>query len=201
MHARICPQCCGEQREVTLDCPAECPYLQQARQHETPRRIEDVPADSCFAAIDIADHFLQEHEPLLLGVWHTLAKLSRSDRELNDRELIAALANSAKSYQTLVGSGLVYERPCPGPTQQTIMDALRQLLAEFREVERQHRGYTALKDSDVLKAVVFTLRLAHMQTSGRPRSRRFLDFLRERFPDAQTAIIGPDEPGGHIIVP
>ena len=21
IHGRICPQCCGEQREVTLDCP------------------------------------------------------------------------------------------------------------------------------------------------------------------------------------
>ena len=31
VHGRICPQCCGEQREVTLDCPSDCPYLQQAR--------------------------------------------------------------------------------------------------------------------------------------------------------------------------
>ncbi len=201
MHERICPQCCGEQREVTLDCPADCPYLQQARQHEMPRRMEDIPAEQLFAAIDISDHFLHEQEPLLLGMWHTLARLSRADRDLTDRELIAALANLAKSHQTLVSSGLVYQEAMPGLTQQTIMDALRQLLAEFREVERQHRGYTTLKESDVLKALVFTLRLAHMQTSGRPRSRRFLDFLRERFPDAQTAIAGPDEPGGRIIVP
>jgi hypothetical protein len=201
MHDRICPQCCGEQREVTLDCPADCPYLQQARQHEAPRRIEDIPEEQLFAAIDISDHFLHEHEPLLLAVWHTLAKLSRSDRDLTDRELIAALANMAKSYQTLVGSGLVYQEALPGLTQQTITDALGHLLEEFREVERQHRGYTTLKDSDALTALVFTLRLAHMQTSGRPRSRRFLDFLRQRFPDALSAIAGPDEPGSRIIVP
>src|SRR5712691_3160455 len=24
VHGRICPQCCGEQREVTLDCPSDC---------------------------------------------------------------------------------------------------------------------------------------------------------------------------------
>jgi len=34
LHDRICPQCCGEQREVTLDCPSDCVYLQQAREHE-----------------------------------------------------------------------------------------------------------------------------------------------------------------------
>ena len=34
VHGRICPQCCGEQREVTLDCPSDCVYLQQAREHE-----------------------------------------------------------------------------------------------------------------------------------------------------------------------
>ena len=41
LHDRICPQCCGEQREVTLDCPPECPYLQQAREHEKPRELSD----------------------------------------------------------------------------------------------------------------------------------------------------------------
>ena len=46
VHGRICPQCCGEQREVTLDCPSDCVYLQQAREHEKPRGMNDVnPAD------------------------------------------------------------------------------------------------------------------------------------------------------------
>ena len=42
VHGRICPQCCGEQREVTLDCPSSCVYLQQARQHERPRLLQDL---------------------------------------------------------------------------------------------------------------------------------------------------------------
>jgi len=40
IHDRICAVCCGKEREVTLDCPSECPYLQQARRHEKPRRLE-----------------------------------------------------------------------------------------------------------------------------------------------------------------
>ena len=95
----------------------------------------------------------------------------------------------------------MYQEALPGLAQQAIIDALRQLLQEFRELEQKHLGYATLKDAEVLKALVFTLRLAHMQTSGRPRSRRFLDFLRERFPDAQPAIATADEPSSRIIMP
>jgi hypothetical protein len=201
VHGRICPQCCGEQRELTLDCPSDCVYLQQARQHEGPRRLEDVPADQLFPSIEIPEQFLREHEPLLMGIWHTLTRRYAADRNLTDREVIGALANMAKSYQTLLGSGLVYQEATPSLAQQAIMDALQQLLQEFRALEQKHLGYARLKDSEVLKALVFTLRLAHMRSSGRPFSRRFLDFVRDQFPDAQPAIATADEPASRIIVP
>ena len=49
VHGRICPQCCGEQREVTLDCPSDCPYLQQAREHEkrATQKISTPPPSFC----------------------------------------------------------------------------------------------------------------------------------------------------------
>ena len=201
VHGRICPQCCGEQRELTLDCPSDCVYLQQARQHEEPRRPEDLQADGLFPSVEIPEQFLREHEPLLMGIWHTLTRRYAADRSLTDREVIGALANMAKSYQTLVGSGLVYEEATPGLAQQAIIEALHKLVHEYRELEQEHLGNAALKDGDVLKALVFTLRLAHMRTSGRPFSRRFLDFLQEQFPDTQPLIATADEPAGRIIVP
>ena len=139
--------------------------------------------------------------PCLLGVWHTLAQHYAADRSLTDREVISALGNMARSYQTLVGSGLVYQEAVPGLVQQAIIDAFRRLLKEFRELEQKHLGHPRLKDAEVLQALVFTLRLAYSQTSGRPRSRRFLDFLRERFSDAQPAILTTDEPSSRIIMP
>ncbi len=193
IHGRICPQCCGEQRELTLDCPSDCTYLQQARQHQEPRRLEDLPQEELFPAIEVPEQFLREHEPLLMGVWHTLARRYAADPKLTDREVIGALANMAKSYQTLVGSGLVYQEATPGLAQQAIMEALGRLLEEFRALERKHLGYAALKDGDVLKALVFSLRLAHMHTSGRLLSRGFLDFLREQFPEKTSAIASADE--------
>src|ERR1700754_3626265 len=84
IHGRICPQCCGEQREVTLDCPSECPYLQQARAHEKPKNFDDLPADEVFPAIEIREDFLDRHRPLMAGMLQTLGRISRVDRELHD---------------------------------------------------------------------------------------------------------------------
>jgi hypothetical protein len=58
-----------------------------------------------------------------------------------------------------------------------------------------------LRDSDVLKALVFLLRLAHARTSGRPKSRAFIDFLLAQFPEKQSAVLSPQDAGSRIIVP
>jgi hypothetical protein len=201
VHGRICPQCCGEQRELTLDCPSECPYLRQARQHEKPRQLEDAPPEEVFPRIELSDEFLHDREPVVSGILHTIGRLSRSDRSLTDQEVIAALANLATSYQTLIGSGLVYEQVSPSLAQQALIEAVRQLLEEFRQLEREHLGRATLKDAEVLKVLVLVLRLAHIHTSGRPRSRGFLDFLHQQFQQAQSSIAAADEPGSRIIMP
>ena len=201
VHGRICPQCCGEQRELTLDCPSECPYPQQARQHQKPRQLEDAPPQEVFPKIELSDEFLRDREPVISGILQTLGRLSRSDRSLTDREAIAALANLATSYQTLIGSGLVYAQVPTSFAQQALIEAVRQLLEEFRQVEREHLGHSTLKDAEVLKVLVLTLRLAHINTSGRPRSRGFLEFLHQQFPAAQSSIAAADEPGSRIIMP
>jgi hypothetical protein len=201
VHGRICPQCCGEQREITLECPSECPYLKQARQHEKPRDFPETPPEEMFPAVRLKEEFLEQHEPLIAGILATCAKAARADLYLNDRQLIGALANMARSRQTLISSGLVYEEALPNPAQQAVISTLRQLLEEFRELEKKHLGYARLKDGDIFYALVFALRLAHVHTSGRPLSRAFIDFLQERFPPAGNAVPGAEERGGRIIIP
>lgn len=200
LHDRICAQCCGEQREVTLDCPSECPYLQQARQHEKPREFGASLPEELFPTVEIGQDFLAMYEPLLAGIAQTVARISRSDRNLHDRDLIGALSNMAKSYQTLLASGLVYQETSPNPAQQGIIAVLNELLREFRQVESQHQGYSSLKDSDVLRTLVFTLRWIYMHSSGRPLSRGFIDFMHERFP-AAPPLESAAEAGSRIIIP
>jgi hypothetical protein len=200
LHGRICAQCCGEQREVTLDCPSECPYLQQARQHEKPHDLPDAPPQGVFPAIRLDEDFLDRHEPLMAGILQTLGQISRGNRQLKDRDLVGALLNMAKSRQTLLASGLLYQEALPNPAQQAIIDMLEKLFDEFRQVEQQHLGYTSLKDRDIFHALIFTLRLAHLHSSGRPLSRGFIDFLRERFPSQSSIEVGA-EAGSRIILP
>jgi hypothetical protein len=201
VHGRICPQCCGEQREVTLDCPRDCPYLQQAREHEKPRHADQFDRESLFLQVEVLEQFLYEHEHLLMGLSYALAKAAQADRSLNDRDLIAALSAMGTSYERLVNSGLHYEQPLTSVAQQAIAAQLEEMLRQFREAEEKQLGYSTLRDSEVLKALVFLVRLGYGRTSGRPKSRAFIDFLLAQFPEKQSAVVTPQEAGSRIIVP
>jgi len=201
MHGRICPQCCGEQREVTLDCPSDCVYLLQAREHEKPRPMQDLDQAALFPETDIPQQFLYQHEQLIMGLSYALAKAARSAHALTDSDLIAALTSLAKSQQTLVNSGLHYETPLPNLTQQAVLAEMQNMLKEYRETEQKHLGYTRLRDGDVLRALVFLVRMAHGRTSGRPKARAFVDFLFSQFPEKPSALAAPEEAGSRLIVP
>lgn len=201
VHGRICPQCCGEQREVTLDCPSDCVYLQQAREHEKPRSADELNREELFLQVEVADQFLYEREHLLLGLSYAVSKTARSDRSLADRDLIAALTALTKKYETLVNSGLHYETPIANIGQQAVIAEVQNMLKEYREAEQKHLGHTMLRDSDVLRALVFLVRMAHGRTSGRPKSRAFVDFLFAQFPEKTSAIATPEEAGSRIITP
>lgn len=201
VHGRICPQCCGEQREVTLDCPSDCVYLQQARTHEKPRSADELKDAELFLAEEIPDQFLYEHEHLIIGLSYALAKSARAQRGLNDRDLIGALTSLTKSYETRVNSGLHYEAPTASLSQQAVAGEVQTMVKEYREAEQKHLGYSRLKDSDVLRALVFLVRMGHGRTSGRPKSRAYIDFLLTQFPESKSAIAAPDEVGSRIVMP
>ena len=198
MHDKICPICCGTEREVTLDCPGECPYLQQARKNENMNHLRELDRDALMPDVEVPDSFMYEREALLGGMSVAIAQAGRRDRQIYDRDVIAALTAMAKTYETQVKSGLIYEQPTTSAAQHAIAAEISKMLQEMRKVEEQHRGYSTIKDSDVLKALVFSLRLALGKTSGRPKSRAFLDFLFANFPEKAAA--GAPE-GSRIIVP
>ena len=199
-HGRICPQCCGEQREVTLDCPLDCPYLLQAREHERPRTADQIDPAGLFLQIEVSDQFMYEKEHLLMGLTYALAKAARSDRSLHDQDLIAALSMLATSYERRINSGLHYEQPLTSDSQRKAAAEVETMVKEYREAEQQHAGYSSLRDSDVLKALVFLLRLGHGRTSGRPKSRAFVEFLFAQFPEKESAVLAPQEAGSRIIL-
>jgi hypothetical protein len=201
VHGRICPQCCGEQREVTLDCPLDCPYLRQAREHEKPRAADQIDPAGLFLQIAVSDQFMYEKEHLLMGLTYALAKAARADRSLHDQDLIATLTMLASSYERRVNSGLHYEQPLTSESQRRAAAEVETMVKEYREAEQKHVGYSSLHDSDVLKALVFLLRLAYGRTSGRPKSRALVEFLFAQFPEKESAVVTPQEAGSRIILP
>jgi len=201
VHGRICPQCCGEQREVTLECPLDCPYLIQARAHERPRSADQIDPAALFLQIEVSDQFMYQHEHLLMGLTYALAKAARGDRSLHDQDLIAALTVLAKSYERRVNSGLHYEQPLTSDSQRRAANEVETMVREYREAEQKHMGYSSLRDSEVLNALVFLVRLAHGRTSGRPKSRAFVEFVFAQFPEKESPVLTPQEAGSRIILP
>jgi hypothetical protein len=129
-----------------------------------------------------------------------LAKSTRADRSIRDSDLIAAMTTLARRYETLASSGLHYETPVTNLAHQAIAAEIQKMVKEYGEAEQKHLGYGRLRDANVLHALVFLVRMALTRTSGRPKSRAFVDFLLQQFPEERFASAAPQE-AGRIIVP
>jgi hypothetical protein len=96
---------------------------------------------------------------------------------------------------------LHYEAPIASAAQQAVAAEVQNMLMEYREAEQKHVGYVQLRDSEVLRALVFLVRMASGRTSGRPKSRAFADFLLAQFPEKTSGVAAPQETGSRIVMP
>ncbi len=149
--------------------------------------------------MEIGDRFIYEQEHLILGLSYALAKSARLDRGIRDTDLIAALTALARQYETLANSGLHYGTSTTSLAQQAIATEVQTMIKEYREAEQKHLGYSRLRDSDVLRALVFLLRMGRTRTSGRSKSRKFVEFLFSQFPEQRSEVAAPAQPS--IILP
>jgi hypothetical protein len=112
----------------------------------------------------------------------TIAKFCAAQPAATDADVLAALQSQAESYKTL-SAGIVYEQP-PVPTiQRGLYDALAAFLNETKQSPAQD-SQGRPKDSEIFQLLVFLYRMGLLRTNGRPRSRRFIEFLRGQFPGA-----------------
>jgi hypothetical protein len=194
IRADICSQCCGQEREVTVDCPFNCPYLREARLHEKllPANPDEFPNPD----IKVSDAFLRDHEPLLIALGRGILQASLQTPGAADSDAREALASLVQTYRTLQ-SGLVYESLPSNPLAASIHKLLQQSLNDFRERLRRTSGAASLfRDAEVLGILVFLERLAIDWNNGRRRGRAFLDFLNLHFPAAAP----PPEPQSPLIL-
>ena len=174
----ICSICCGDEREVTINCPLDCPYLMEARLHEKLPTVnpQDIPNQD----VRVTEEFLREHERLLIFLGADLLNASLEISGAVDSDLREALDSLIRTYRTLQ-TGLYYEsRPnnlVAAAIHQKVQDGIQQLRKELSE-----QGSDTLRDAEILGVFVFLERIGMHQTNGRPRGRAFIDYLRASFP-------------------
>ena len=192
---RICAVCCGTEREVTLDCPSDCSYLISAHRYEDQHRKPLSSGEIPFPDVELSPDLIHEQRPLLSGLGFALLQFAATQKTLNDADALAALAALAETYRTL-GSGLYYEKLPDAPLPSLLYGELAKFIAAFKKQDAERTGFTRVKDTEIFHLLVFLLRVGKQQTNGRPRSKRFLDFLRAQYPNSANE---PETP--RIILP
>jgi len=180
---RICAICCGKEREVTIDCPSDCPHLLSARRYEVEHRKPLPAGEIPFPNVELTLEMIRRNQAVLSGVGLAILKSANENPSLHDPEVLTALRALAETCRTLE-SGIYFERPPDAPLPRALYSQLAQLLDEFKKQEAQQTGFSQLKNSEIFRLVVFLLRVGTRESNGRPRSLAFLDFLKTQFPPA-----------------
>jgi hypothetical protein len=170
----ICSICCGTEREVTVTCPFECEYLQEARRHEKPAAIDQASVPN--QDIRVTERFIEENEALLSFVGNVLVGAALETPGAVDFDVREALDALIRTYRTLA-SGVYYETVPPNPLAASIYRAVQDAAAGFRQREQQQLGISRTRDADVLGILVFLQRIELDRNNGRRRGRAFLNSL------------------------
>lgn len=179
---KICAVCCGTEREVTIDCPSDCTYLLAAHRYENEHQ-RSIPADTPLLEEKIPQDTVYAHQQLMSALAFSIAKFCAVQPTATDPDVLAALEALAQTYKTL-GSGIIYENPPVAPLPRELYAALIAFLTEVKKQQAERANSAAWKDSEVFSLLVFLYRMGLLRTNGRPRSRRFIEFLRAQFPQA-----------------
>lgn len=192
---KICAICCGTHREVTIDCPTDCSHLVAAHRYEDEHQ-RSLPADTPLLDEKIPQDILRTHQQLMAALAFSIAKFCATQPAAVDTDVLAAIQALAHTHKTL-SSGIIYEKPPDAPLPRELYAALAALLAEIRKQQAERAGSAGFRDTDIFYLLVFLYRMGLLRTNGRPRSRRFIEFLHGQFPQAPE--VKREEP--RIIVP
>ena len=179
---KICAVCCGTEREVTIDCPSDCAYLLAAHRYENEHQ-RSLPADTPLIDEKIPQDIIYTHQQLMAALAFSIAKFCAVQPTAADTDVLAALQALAQTYKTL-NSGIIYEKPPDAPLPRELYAALIAFINEVKKQHAERAGSASLKDSDIFHLLVFLYRMGLLRTNGRPRSRRFIEFLRGQFPQS-----------------
>lgn len=173
---------------MSIDCPADCSFLLAAHRYED-EHPRSLPADTPLLDTKISEDAVYAHQNVLSGFAFTAAKFCAAHSDATDSAVLAAFQALAETYKTL-DAGIYYEKPPVAALARDLYGALAQYLNEAKQHMEESPGPAAfrsaapIKDSQVFPLLVFLYRMGLLRTNGRPRCRRFIEFLRSQFPAA-----------------
>jgi hypothetical protein len=193
---KICAIDCGTEREVTIECPNDCPFLVAAHRweqsHPKPLAEGDVP----FPDVSFSSDLIHTRQAMLSGLGYTVVIYAADQRSLADSDIFAAVQALAETRRTLL-AGIYYEKPPDIPVAAGLYAALAKFIEEEKKHTAEHPEFPPLKDTEIFHLLVFFLRFGRLRSNGRPRARAFLAFLRSQIPTEVR--VAKEEP--RIILP
>ena len=181
--SKICSLCCGTEREETIDCPFDCSYLQESREHEYKGLLD--PKGFPYKDIRIDETFLRDHDGLLVACGRAVLSGALETGKATDGDVREALDALIQTYKTLE-SGIYYETRPESAYARAILSRVQEQLQKFKEDETQQTGFSRTRDHDILTLLVFLYRMALDRDNKRSRGKAFLDFLRLHFEPSDT---------------
>jgi hypothetical protein len=179
---KICAVCCGTEREVTIDCPADCTFLVAAHRYEDEHQ-RALPPGTPLLEEKIPQDIVHTHQQLMAALAFSIAKFCAAQPAATDPDVLSALHSLAQTYKTL-SSGIIYEQPPDAPLPRELYAALISFVDQVKKQQAERATGPRLKESEVFYLLVFLYRMGLLRTNGRSRSRRFIEFLRAQFSQA-----------------
>jgi hypothetical protein len=170
---QICAVCCGTKREVEIDCPSSCPYLQASRSYEAEKRLPDPQLAARAHKFD--DNFLHRYSQVLDVISRSVVEERVTSPWLVDNDVIEVYKNLSATMKTL-SSGIYYESLPDGPARISLFRRLKSVLDQLMQ-PGSAPDLDALKVSEALDVLDFLTFAAELNSSVRPKSRRYLDWL------------------------
>jgi hypothetical protein len=123
--------------------------------------------------------FLEQYHPLLDLLTLAIAEERRNSTWLVDHDVIEVFRALRTTLNTL-SSGIYYESLPEGPIRQALFRRLKDIFDELMQVDPAGER-PVLKVSEAADVLDFLTVVAQANSSVRPKSRRYLDMISDRF--------------------
>ncbi|HET9217782.1 MAG TPA: hypothetical protein VFR18_12430 [Terriglobia bacterium] len=175
---------------MEIDCPSSCVHLQAGRSYAYGKPSDP---DLIVKARSVRPNFMTEYGPVLALLGRAVAEERYGSPWLVDPDVADVYRALFATIKTL-SSGIYYETLPEGSAKVALFRKLKAILDNLiSPSDPQHR---ALRLSEVQEILDFLILLVAANSSGRPRSRQYLDWL-----SAMSGVPAPPTESSRLIIP